>query len=408
LRIGFDGDSLQGWHAGVDLFRILLNCLEVARSPDDEITVIAHASRDAFPWRILRVGKHMITSFSCDRQWISSELKRIPRKKLIRETVGKAMKLEMFPTVESKFSRALSEFDVIGPLIYPPKGCHAWLGYIADCQHRRLPHLFSEAERSARDAQWSRMLQSAPVLIVTSEDTKADLTKYFSPVQAEIIALPFLASADPKWFDVNATKVREKYRLPIDYFLCSNRFWMHKNHDVIFEALALAKSEGKSLCVVFTGEMNDYRNSSYAGTLGARVQTLGISDVCHFLGLIPKLDQIAIMREAIAVIQPTLFEGSPGGLAICDAVSLGQRVILSDIPVNREIQQYVDEYFLPDKPRALFASMCRVKGEARPKIDRDTLLREGRDRSRHCGTVLWDAFALAAERRSDRIVRSGF
>ena len=58
----------------------------------------------------------------------------------------------------------------------------------------------------------------------------------------------------------------------------------------------------------------------------------------RILGLIPKYDQIQIMRGAVAVIQPTLFEGGPGGGAVYDAVSIGTPVILSDIPVNREVE----------------------------------------------------------------------
>ena len=111
--------------------------------------------------------------------------------------------------------------------------------------------------------------------------------------------------------------------------------------------------------------MDDYRSPDYAGRLVARVQTLGIADACHFLGLIPKLDQIALMREAIAVIQPTLFEGGPGGGAVYAAIGLGQPVIVSDISVNREIAECIDEYFAPDDPKALLACMCRVKDKAR-------------------------------------------
>ncbi len=58
----------------------------------------------------------------------------------------------------------------------------------------------------------------------------------------------------------------------------------------------------------------------------------------HFLGHIPKADQIAIMKDSLAVIQPTLFEGGTGGGSVYDAISLGVPAILSDIPVNREIE----------------------------------------------------------------------
>ena len=51
----------------------------------------------------------------------------------------------------------------------------------------------------------------------------------------------------------------------------------------------------------------------------------------------PKLDQIHLLRSSIALIQPTFFEGGPGGGSVYDAVSVGCSCIISDIAVNREL-----------------------------------------------------------------------
>ena len=151
------------------------------------------------------------------------------------------------------------------------------------------------------------------------------------------------------------------------------------------------------MAVAFTGQMHDYRNPRYVNDLMARVQTLGVRDDCHFLGLIPKLDQIAIMRSALAVIQPTLFEGSPGSLAVADAIGIGQRVIVSDIPVNREIEQYVTEFFPATDPKALFDAMSRVSEKPHIRRLQEELVAEGVERRRHFGRILRSAFAMATE-----------
>ena len=64
---------------------------------------------------------------------------------------------------------------------------------------------------------------------------------------------------------------------------------------------------------------------------------LDVSDVVRFLDYIPKDDQLELMKASVAVIQPTLFEGGPGGGSIYDAISLGVRAIASDIPINYEL-----------------------------------------------------------------------
>ena len=401
MRIALYCDELTEWQGGRDFFRRLFESLKLGCAPEDEITIVSLA-RDLLPWRVLRIGKHLLTKFPYDFGWIAREIRRVPQEKLVREIIGDGVRLALLKGTGShpKYSQTLRDFDVTGPFLSPPDwlGDRPWVGHIPDCQHKRLPHFFSPEERAARDSRFAKLLQAARVVIVHSLDVKADLMAYFGPVRAEIIPLPFVASADPKWFEPDATKVLEKYRLPKAFFLCSNQFWQHKNHHVILEALAIARAQGRQLSVVFTGEMQDYRNANHIQSLMTRVKDFGISTRCHFLGLIPKLDQISIMRSAVAIIQPTLFEGAPGGLAVSDAVGVGRPVIVSDIPVNREIQQYVDEYFQPTDARALFSAMCRAGENARPMMAKEQLLAEGLERNRCFGKVLRSAFAMAVEK----------
>src|SRR5262249_46530555 len=144
--------------------------------------------------------------------------------------------------------------------------------------------------------------------------------------------------------------------------------------------------------------MEDYRAPNYVPHLLARVEHLRVAQDCVFLGLIPKRDQIAIMRSAIAVVQPTLFEGCPGGGAVYDAVSVGTPVIASDIPVNREIAQLIDILFSPSDSAALLKAMRFMESEQKVRKSASTLLAEGRERRQQCGRVIKAAFALATER----------
>ena len=228
-----------------------------------------------------------------------------------------------------------------------------------------MPNFFSAEEIVARDTLFAEMLRELPVVIVNSEDARSDLLRYFPRMSSEIVTLPFAASPLPDWLSVDGMAGREKYRLPLKYFLCSNQFWQHKNHGVVLEALSLARAEGRPIFMVFTGAMEDYRAPAYASHLMSQVQNLGVAGDCLFLGLVPKQDQIAIMKSAIAVVQPTLFEGSPGGGAVHDAISVGCPVIVSDIPVNREIEKYVDAFFSPSDPASLLQAMRRIESVPR-------------------------------------------
>jgi glycosyltransferase involved in cell wall biosynthesis len=110
--------------------------------------------------------------------------------------------------------------------------------------------------------------------------------------------------------------------------------------------------------------MDDSRDPTYVSTLLARVHDLGIRERCKFLGLIPKIDQIQLVKLATAVVQPTLFEGGPGGGTIYDAVSLGRPTIVSDLPANREIEEHVTCFFDPASPKQLLNAILRLRVEA--------------------------------------------
>ena len=401
MRIALFGDELLGWQGGRDFFRILFESLKQGCANKDDVTLTTCICRDSLPWRGMQIGKYLLSNFPYDYGWIAHEINRDSRNKLIERITGERPRIFISGRKESdgKCFEAFRGFDVAGPFISRPDWIDgdAWIGHLYDCQHKRLPHFFSQQEISARDDLFVKLLRTAPVVIVNSQDVKADLMTYFAPIRGKIIVLPFAAAADPKWFQLDPQQVQRKYRLPSRYFLCSNQFWQHKNHGVIFEALARARARGRTMAVAFTGEMHDYRNQRYVTDLMVRVQTLGVRDDCHFLGLIPKLEQIAIMRAALAVIQPTLFEGSRGGLAVADAIGIGQRVIVSDIPVNREIEQYVTEFFPATDPEALFNVMSRVSEKPYVRRLQEELVAEGVERRRHFGKVLWSAFAMATK-----------
>ena len=72
------------------------------------------------------------------------------------------------------------------------------------------------------------------------------------------------------------------------------------------------------------------------------ISELDLVDNTRMLDHIPRCDLVSLMRSSLAVIQPTTFEGGPGGGSVAMALSLGIPCIVSDIEVNKEIGQ--DKY----------------------------------------------------------------
>ena len=119
---------------------------------------------------------------------------------------------------------------------------------------------------------------------------------------------------------------------------------------------------------------------------------LGLVDNLKVLGMIAKKEQIGLMRGAVAVLQPTLFEGGPGGGSVYDAVSLGVPAIVSDIPVNRELNEPAVSMFPAGDHKRLAEAMIHCLGNpVLRNVDRDSLIARGIARRKLCGMALLDA-----------------
>ena len=103
---------------------------------------------------------------------------------------------------------------------------------------------------------------------------------------------------------------------------------------VVFKALKLLQARSIFPALVCTGHIYDWRKPEYSDLILQTIHQFGLATQVSLLGLIPKADQVQLMRRSLAVIQPSLFEG--WSTLVEDARCLGKPMILSDLPVNLE------------------------------------------------------------------------
>lgn len=222
-----------------------------------------------------------------------------------------------------------------------------WAGWVPDLQHVRLPGYFSEDERLERDAVIGRLLADAPVVVTSSEDARSDVIAHFGCPPARVKALPFCTAPEETWFDPDPRAVCARYRLPSRFLMFPSQFWKHKNHRTLFEALRLLRERGFSdIVAVCTGAQFDYRHRAHFEELRALLRGAAIEDAVILPGLLPRSDQIQLMRAAAAIVQPSLFEGWSALLE--DVRMLGKTAYASDLPVHREQDVPGVTYFEPE------------------------------------------------------------
>ncbi|PSN20334.1 glycosyltransferase, partial [filamentous cyanobacterium CCP5] len=274
-----------------------------------------------------------------------------------RHTPGQTSRLsKILKKIKRKFSQItptttptqtpLAEFvakaniDFLYPIIYYnfdpsilPLPC-AWAGWIPDFQHKYLTHFFSDQEIAKRDRGIQLLAEAAPKMVFSSASAVQDYERFYPAYvhKANVLSFRTIPSAD--WYSAAPLAVQKQYSLPDRFFIICNQFWQHKNHLLVFEALALLKARSIFPTVVCTGKLADRNNPDYIQQIYRKIEDSGLADQVHLLGLIPRLDQIQLIRRSLALIQPSLFEG--WSTSIEDARVLGKPMVLSDFPVHLE------------------------------------------------------------------------
>lgn len=205
--------------------------------------------------------------------------------------------------------------------------------WIPDFQHKHLPRFFKQDDLIYRDHAIDKLANMNEKLVLSSENAKADFLKFFPHQRCSLQVIRF-ASVLPGFMHLNVDDLKKGFGITSTYFFSPNQFWAHKNHIIILKAIALLKNKQLKYQVIFTGKEQDNRGFEYLSTLKNYIAENGISEYVRFLGFIDRVEQLRLMKDARAVIQPSLFEG--WSTVVEDAKAMEQTVVLSNIDVHVE------------------------------------------------------------------------
>ncbi len=346
FRIALIMQGGRGWMGGVEYIRNIIFALGSLPQEDlntYEISLLANTQTDhAFIESVRPFLKKV---------YITDEL--IPPTILNR--IRWAAKRHLFRVPDNRYDSIIKEnnFDFVYPCTTPYDGYSfkkvaAW---IPDFQHKYLPQFFTHDDIISREYTYGLIARTASVVVLSSKSVEKDFKKFYPEVASKSRVLSFKTFAQAQWFDSNPLDFQAKYNLPDKFFIISNQFWQHKDHLTVFKALKLLKDTGINPVVVCTGHIYDYRQPEYSDLILQMIHQSGLARQVYLLGLIPKIDQIQLLRRSIGLLQPSLFEG--WSTVIEDARLLGKPIILSDIPVHIEQNPPNSQYFIRSSPESL-------------------------------------------------------
>lgn len=217
--------------------------------------------------------------------------------------------------------------------------------WIPDFQEKYLPNFFSPEEVKNRQLCYENMAVLNYPIVFSSQSASNDFSTFFPDAKNKKKVLQF-AVVHPNLMLKNIDEVKLKYGIEGNYFFSPNQFWQHKNQIAIIEAAKILRDKGITVKIVFTGKEHDYRNPAYTTDLKQKVNEYGLENEIVFLGFIDRIDQLVLMKNTQAIIQPSLFEG--WSTVVEDAKALNQTLIVSNIPVHLEQLGDKGYYFSPN------------------------------------------------------------
>ena len=308
----------KGWLGGVNYILLLAKAINTLRQDDR-------------PMLFLIVSDQSLGSY----EYYANAIGLFKRVIFVGANIQQARTILPANTFFVSSEEMLFEFiDFLYPItsnVLPGRCAASW---IEDFQHFHLPEFFSSNDIASRNERYSRIAKEARLIVFSSKSVLKDFNKFFPDSKATTKILSFFSQPDSCWYDQPYGLIQKKYHLPDRYIICCNQFWVHKNHLKLIQAVEQLKSQGQSITLVCTGSTDDYRARDYHSQLLGYIAAHDLADEVRILGIIPREDQIQLIRRSMFVVQPSLFEG--WSTVVEDCRVLGKTIILSDLDVHIE------------------------------------------------------------------------
>ena len=256
------------------------------------------------------------------------------------------------------------------------------IGYLFDFQHKYFPNYFSKKELHDRDDFFLKILNNNDQVIVNSIKTKKDALKYYKKFKAKIIVLPFTPYLD---FDLNCLS-KKKINLK-NYFIVCNHFWKHKNFETLLKSFKILKNNKINL--VITGQVSS-KNFKYFLKIKNLIKKFKLTNNVKIFTNLEKKEQLRLLNNSIALIQPTLFEGGPGGFSVYEAISLGKPSIVSDIDVNKEIKNKNVFFFKKNNSHDLSYKILKIAKNKPKSILKSKIIKDSKKNKLILGKYIFD------------------
>lgn len=201
----------------------------------------------------------------------------------------------------------------------------------------------------------NRVIERSILIITVSHSIKNELLSAFPDADVEVIHNAIEAKDYARIGPDDVSNIVKRYNLTTEFVLAVGHLETRKNYRNLIEAIGLLRHRGVVICLVIVGY-----DAGAGRKLKALINGLNLGGQVILLNGVPDYDLRVLYKTALTFVFPSMYEGF--GIPILEAMAGGCPLVLSDIPVFREIAGDAALYFdgsdIQDMASKIEESLC--------------------------------------------------
>jgi len=235
---------------------------------------------------------------------------------------------------------------------------------------RRMYSEYGALERGVYKIALARSMARADHVITVSETMKQEILGFFPRASISVIYNGLDATGFATVTEADLQAVRRKHGLPENFILAVGHLERRKNDLRLIDAMARLRDRGQSCSLLIIGNDSGERQ-----VIEERIESAKLTGTVKFLSGLSEHEVRCAYKLCSLFVFPSSYEGF--GIPILEAMAAERPMVLSDIPVFREITQDKGVYFPHDDAEAMAAAIETVLSSS---SERARLIDYGKER----------------------------
>jgi glycosyltransferase involved in cell wall biosynthesis len=183
-------------------------------------------------------------------------------------------------------------------------------------------------------------------LITVSEAMKKEILNFFPKASLSVIYNGISLINHQSIINEDVNKFRIKYGIKNNFILAVGHIESRKNYIRLIESLSILKKKQFDFKLIIIGNDSGEKNR-----LLILIRDLKLQDDIKFLSGLSDSEVLCAYKLCSLFIFPSLYEGF--GIPILEAMAASCPIVLSDLPVFREITENTGVYFDPENVNSI-------------------------------------------------------